>query len=174
MSGPDGLPANAGEPPQGGVEPPREGVGSHGPTPARGHIDRPAVLVNIISTHLDVPRSRNATNALTDFLDRGLPQLYRNVSEWGVDEAISFVNTTVFPREAVPMLAEICRLHGVVLVRGQGLIAYNRVTREYAAFDYRLAVESMIDTIPDAGDVYTFGVRKNVQRPPIVCSLDIA
>jgi hypothetical protein len=141
-------------------------------TPARGHIDRPAALVTFICTQFNVPCSPNATDALTEFLVCGLPQLYSTNSKWEARVAVSFVTTAVFPREAVPFLAEICRKHGVTLMRSKGLAAFNFKTGESAIFDHRPVVEAMIDTIPDAEDVYTFGIRTNGQRFPTICALD--
>lgn len=146
----------------------------------RAHIEHPAAVVNAVDPCY-VPKAPEVLAAFEAELypsnpgdDPASRQFLAQFSHWGPgdlpDEELMTFATMVFPREGIPRLSEICRDHGLVLMKAI-LNLVNAETKEYVEFDYAAAVADLIDSVPDRGDVYTFMPRKDDQQPLIVCGL---
>ncbi len=148
------------------------------PAHRRIHIDHPAVVISSVvpCSVPNVPAVLSAFQAEVHPGDNpsteGPRRFLIQFSRWGPqgvpEESLLTLATAVFPREGVQRLAEICRDHGLVLIKGIPTL-FNAARRERIVFDYAAVVSGLVDTPPSIQDVYTFGVRQNAQQPLIVC-----
>ncbi len=141
--------------------------------PSLIHIGHPAAVINTVDP-CHIPSAPDVLDAFEhEVYPSGTPrQFFVQFSRWGhlsvPENEWAMVATAVFPREGIQRLAEICRDHELILVRGV-LTMIEADTGARAAFDYAPAVANVIDTIPEPQDVYTFDVRKSKDDPLIVC-----
>lgn len=145
-----------------------------GASPGLAHIEHPAAVINLVDPCL----VENACDVLEVFeqelypsdpntnpVDRKFNVVFTRVGSKNEPlERRALLATAVFPREGVSRLAEICWNSGLVLIRG-GLTMVDAETQKQHVFDYKMPVAHVIDTIPAAEDVYTFGIRTPETNP---------